>query len=213
MVRVTSYAEMAERLEDPLDVDDAKDDNFGGLELLELGDAKKQELFRRSRLGFTIPPWGAYFIGFAVEALPQVSGLLSDLLAIPLDFIETGVDTVITSFADLVSQLPILGELAAAVLLATKVVADAVLELPPQVLKFAGNMGEAWKTLSPEARKAFLAIATQLLIDAAPVEQKAAVTQKLAVANSEPLVTSSFPYGEVAVTVLNGLAVGAYFVL
>lgn len=213
MVRVTSYAEMAERLEDPLDIEDAKDDNLGGLELLELGDAKKQELFRHARLGFTIPPWGAYFIGFAVEALPQFSGLLSDLLAVPLDFIETGVDTVIDSFASLVAQLPIIGELAAAVLLATKVIADAVLELPEQVLKFTGNLGVAWKTLSPEARKAFLAIATQLLIDAAPPEQKPIVAQKLAVANTEPLVAGGFPYGEVAVTALNGLAVGAFFVL
>lgn len=208
---------------EPLRIDDATPDENGMLELIELGGARqhRQELFkgRRATLGLSLPNFMGVFTGILGTSILMITGLLSDVLAIPLDLISLGVDEVLTGFAGIIGAIPLIGTLASTALLAVNVLVQAALDLPIEVLKFAGNLGKAFKTLSPAQQAQFTQLAMAAIIQAAPEDQKSAVEQKLSQAPPpgslviEDSSEGGFPYGEVAVGVLNAAAVGAFFVL
>ena len=212
-----NFTYLADRLEAPLSTMDAVAETDGALELLELGSARhklRQELFG-VELG-ALPNIFGLFFGFIGEGMTKITGMLSDIIKIPLDLISSGVGEVITAFADIVGVIPIIGEIAAAVLLAVNAIVQAVLDLPEQILKWAGNLGQAFKTLTPQQQSAFTAAAINLLVDAAPPEHKAAVEQKLTTApppGSLAPVEDEAPYGEIAVAAANVLAIGAFLIL
>jgi len=209
-----NFTYLADRLEAPLSTADAVAETEGALELLELGSARRQELFG-NRLGLSFPNIFGYFFGFVGETMTKLTGALSTIIKIPLDLISSGVGEVITAFAGIVGEIPIIGEIAAAVLLAVNAIVQAVLDLPEEILKWAGNLGMAFKTLSPQQQASFTSAAIALLVDAAPPEHKAAVEQKLAAAPPPGSLApvDETPYGEIAVAAANVLAIGAFLIL
>jgi hypothetical protein len=204
---------------EPLVIDDAVADELGQLELVELGRAG-QELFRgrHAKLGVSWPSYLGVFVGALGQSIPSLTGLLTDALGFPVNLVSSGVDEVLGGLAGLVGQIPIIGSLGAIALLAANVLVQAAATLTLETLKFVGNLGAAFKTLSPALQQQFTQLAMTALIQAAPDDQKAAVQQTLEQAPPPGALVvegtgGGFPYGEVAVTVLNGLAIGALVIL
>ena len=225
------FAKMGAVIEEPLRLDDIHSDRTGALELIELGNAHGNKIFRNAKqieasgrqrtrprqLG-ALPNVFGFFFGVVGEGVSKITGVLSDILALPVDLISKGVGEVLGGFASIVGQIPVIGEIAATILLAANSIIQAALDLPEQILKVIGNLGLAFKTLDPKDQSALTQTAMSLLINAAPPDQKAAVQQKLQAAPPPGSIVpeaegGEFPFAEVATVAANALAIGALFVL
>lgn len=128
---------------------------MGAEELLELG--RRGATFggprspflanRRPALGAS----GSAQLGDLLEMVKDVAGLitgalgfaltaLGDLISIPLDLLSQGVDVVFNGVADLIGQVPIVGELLAQILLLGNTVIKFALSVPGLLLHGLGNI-------------------------------------------------------------------------
>lgn len=197
-------------LESALRVDDAEADSLGALELLELGAAGPKPMISNRRLGQFTDVFG-YFFGAVGEGVTQIAGLLTDILEVPINLVSTGVGALLTGFAGLVGEIPILGPLVSSVVLAANAIIQAALQLPLEILTAVENLGKALKTLTPDQQKTFGQIAMKLLVDNSPPEFKAAAQQKL---NALPPTLTGgaegVDWGSIAAVVLPVLATGTF---
>lgn len=129
---------------------------MGAEELLELG--RRGATFGGPRSPFLAnrrPSLGASgssaHLGDLVDMVKDVAGLitgalgfalttLGDLISIPLDLLSQGVDVVFNGVADLIGQVPIVGELLAQILLLGNTVIKFALSVPGLLLHGLGNI-------------------------------------------------------------------------
>jgi len=121
-----------------------------------------------------------YFFTFVGNGIQSVTNLLGGILEVPLSLIGSGANTVITAFAGIVGEIPIIGEIVAAILLAANAVLQQALKLPGQLLEMVGNLGKAFASLSPEQKEKAASLAKTMLIDSASNDIKNDVAQTLA---------------------------------
>lgn len=196
---------------------------MGAIELIELGNARNPAMVENAVAGkrFTIaethigPGTGTharlgilgdvvnYFFTFVGKGLSSVTGALSQILSVPVSLIGTGVGTILTTFAGIVGQVPILGELTAAIILAANSIIQAAIQLPGQILEMIGNLGKAFATLSPDQQKSFTSLAMKELISSSPSEIKDQVSS--AVETAAPPGVATGGSGGTGFSVLDGI--------
>jgi hypothetical protein len=146
-----------------------------------------------------------YFFTFVGNGLSSVTNILSQILAVPVNLLGGGIGIVLTSFAGIVGQIPILGEMTAAIILAANSIIQAAIQLPGQILEMIGNLGKAFATLSPDQQKSLTGLAMQTLIKSSPTDIKDQVSN--AVETAAPPGISTGTAAEPAFSLLDGLMV------
>lgn len=174
----------------------------GVIELVELGRARPYrhapmvQQGRQVRLGAGFGDVIGFLGGIVGDGVAKVAGLLGDILKVPTDLISTGVGAVLTGFASIVAQIPIIGDFVATILKAFNALAQWVIQLPVDLLKKVATLGEAFKTLSPAQQSSSVAAAIKLINDSAPEEIKPQVAQAMAQSENPAGASASGSTGE-----------------
>lgn len=130
---------------------------MGAEELLELGrrgatlGGPRSPFLANRRPSHPEAALGSAHLGDLVDMIKDVGGIitgalgfalttLGDLVSIPLDLMSKGVDIVFNGVADLIGQIPIIGELLAQILLLGNAVIKFALSVPGLLLHGLGNI-------------------------------------------------------------------------
>lgn len=144
-----------------------------------------------------------YLFTFVGNGLSSVTNILSQILSVPVSLVGGGVNVILTSFASVVGQVPIIGELTAAIILAANSVIQAAIQIPVQILEMIGNLGKAFATLSPDQQKTLTGLAVKQLIGSSPPEIKDQVSK--AVESAAPPGVAAGTAGEAGFSLLDGI--------
>lgn len=142
----------------------------GAIELIELAGAKLPMIENgpAHRMGNTLDSLKGFFGKIVGDGIAKVANLLADILQVPTDLINIGVDFVLLNLASIVSEIPIIGEFIATILVAVNSLIKLAVSLPELVLRQIATLASGMKTLTPEQQaKAFMG-AMNLINQSAP---------------------------------------------
>lgn len=191
--------------EEEIDVDEEKPKLLsyrGAIGLIELGKKESGILWNRTprtkaSMGDIFSDAGGFIFNIVGGGIEKIATLLADIIKIPLDLISTGVGTLLTTFADIVSNIPIIGDFVATILLAVNSLAQFVITLPETILKAVANLGKAFDTLSSDQKSKAWKTAQGLIVGSAPPSMQPTVQKAVTNAPTPAGVTLGPSVGEV----------------
>lgn len=147
----------------------------GAIGLIELGDAQAKRPMianrptpSRVRMGDFMGDAGNFLFDLVGSGIDKIAGILADALKVPLDLIGQGVGVLLTGFAGLVANIPIIGDFAATILLAVNSLAQFAISLPEMLLQQVQNLGKAFETLPAATKSSAVTNAMKLIFNSAP---------------------------------------------
>lgn len=132
-------------------------------------------------------------VGFLGDVLGTAIGVIADIVSAPLELLASGVDWVLTNLATALTNIPILGELVAEILLIGNAVIKFALSLPGMLLHelegLLKGLGDTFSdSLSEGAQDEALAAAKGAILGNTPADMRKDVDN----------ILSSTPTGQVA---------------
>lgn len=145
----------------------------------------------RPSMGISLAEIGS----FLLDMLSKGIGVIADIVKVPLGLLTEGVGVVFTSVAAVISEIPVLGELVAQVLLAANAVIGFALAAPGKLLEGVsnvfGNLARALdEAYGPEEKREKLDAARENIVSRAPEAIRPAVRDAL---GRQPAPTGTEP--------------------
>lgn len=147
----------------------------GAIGLIELGNRtarppmiQNRPAPRKAVMGDVLGDAGNFLFDLVGTGMVKIADILAGIIKVPLDFISSGVGLLLTSFAGIVSAIPIIGDFAATLILAANALVQFVLDVPELLIAQVANLGKAFQTLPKSAKDAAVAAAVKLIVGGAP---------------------------------------------
>lgn len=164
-------------------------ERLGAVELIELGSVQPRNEIM-GQFGILNPlesgggSGGGGILGFFGGFLSTGFKTVADVVNVPLNAISEGVNWAFTGLASILGEIPILGDIVAALLLVVNAAIRFVLALPGFILEnfgkiFSGLAGAFGKAFSPEKQAEKLSTAKNDVVKKAPADIRKEVDEKL----------------------------------
>lgn len=188
-------------VEEEIDVDGKKPRMLayrGAIGLIELGRRNREMAWSREHgMSDVLGDVGGFIFDIVGKGIDKIAGLLAGIIKIPTDLISTGVGTVLTTFASIVAEIPIIGDFCATIILAVNSLAQFAITLPENLFLAAQTLGQAFQTLSSDQKSKAWQTAMKLVTGSAPPSLQPAVQKAVTAAPKPSGVSVGASVGEV----------------